>query len=415
MVSRVTLPAVLCCPCRSSSPESAAHQLDLHRGRDSSQSGSIRSSNGDEERSHVRTSVEVRDGHPLVERDVPSSIPNPLSLHREAEAEAALQEHDYDSIDDDWPVPDRREGEVWKGAVRVDTKGRKKNTYVAEYETQPLHLSVSDTASDRSGPFPTTEFGVSSMEQNILYPTSELLGTNTASEPPRKQQDYVNRPAHDYVNDGQQSHDYTNDEHPIGAVYHNSLMFGAQIHDYRNHPQPGSKVQMLMKMDPMTDSYQELNTVGSTSSMTGDPCAQYTTSSHLETFPLDLQRLETCRKASRDTGAATNGSENVYHTLCPSNGDSASSSSSDYSLPRNGAPAAAKSATVGAPVYDRLQAVNGRDSHVPTRKTSAPSAIRDSEYTDLETVNMEQSSDYSTLNSAETVNIGTQTYDTSTA
>lgn len=360
--------------------------------------------------------MEVRDNHPEMVQTIPSSFPNPLSLHREAE------DHDYDYIDDDQPVPNGKESNVSQGAMRADTRARKKNTYVPEYETQPLHLSVSDARSDSSAPFPTALFGPSSMERNTVSPTSQSPVPSTAMDStPRKQQDYVNRPAHDYVNNRHPSHDYANDNYPRGAVYHNSLMFGAQVHDYKNHQQPGSKVQTLVDVSDMTDSYQELNTVGSTSSLTADPHVsgyhtQYTTSSHLETYSLDLQRAETCRKAARDMGAATNGSENVYHTLYPSDGDIASSStSSDYSLPRDAT--AVRAATVGAPSdYDTLQAVNsGRVTRVPMKKTSASSARRDSEYTDLEPTNMEGTSDYSTLSGTVTVNISTQTYATSTA
>lgn len=341
----------------------------------------------------MRTSVEVRNVHPGMGQEVLPSAPNPLLLRPEAAAEIALQEHDYDSIDEDWPVPPNKK--------ENDTAVRKINTYVPGYETQPLHVAVSNTGSDRNDPFPTLAFPASSMERT-MEPT------------PRKQQDYVNRRVqHDYVNSGHPSHDYTNDSHPIGGVYHNSLMFRAEIHDYKNqHPlPPGSKAQTLMDMSQMTDSYQELNTVGSSSSLTADQ-------SHLETFPSGLlQQVQTNSKTARDTGAATHGSENVYHTLYPSDGDSGSSSSSDYSVPRN---AAAKSATEGAAaVYDNPSAVNnGRATHAPMRKTSAPSTKRDSEYTDLEIVNMEGTSDYSTLNtvnSTETVCIGTQTYGTSTA
>ena len=339
----------------------------------------------------MRTSVEVREVHPGVGQGVLPSAPNPLSLRPEAAAEAeaaALQEHDYDSIDEDWPVPNKKEN---------DAAVRKINTYVPGYETQPLHVAVSDAGSDRNDPFPTLAFAASSMER-------------TAEPTPGKQQDYVNRPVqHDYVNNGHPSHDYANDGHPIGGVYHNSLMFRAEIHDYKNqhHLPPGSKAQTLTDMSQMTDSYQELNTADSSSSLTAGP-------SHLETFPSGLQQVQTNGNTARDTGAVTHGSENVYHTLYPSDGDSGSSSSSDYSVPRN---AAAKAATVGAPaVYDKLPALNsGRAAHVPMRKTSAPSTNRVSEYTDLETVNMEGTSDYSTLKSTETVCIGTQTYGTSTA
>lgn len=371
---------------RSSTPESIAHQLALHRSSGSSQSGSIRSN--DENGGHVRTSVEVRDVHPEVGQGVLPSAPNPLSLRPEAAAEAALQEHDYDSIDEDWPVPNKKEN---------DAAVRKINTYVPGYETPPLHIAVSDAGSDRNDPFPTLAFASSSMERT-MYST------------PRKQQDYVNRPVQrDYVNNGHPSHDYANDGHPVGAVYHNSFMFRAEIHDYKNqhHLPPDSKVQTLMDMSQMTDSYQELNTVDSSSSLTVDP-------SHLETFPSGLQQVQTSKNTARDTGAATHGSENVYHTVYPSDGDSGSSSSSDYSVPRN---AAARVATVGAPAaYDKLSPVNSdRATHVPMRNTSAPSTKRVSEYTDLEIVNMEGTSDYSTLKSTETVCIGTQTYGTSTA
>lgn len=401
---------------RSGSPESTAHQLALHRSSGSSPSGSIHSSDGDEEQGHVRTSVEVRDDHPEMVRTIPSSFPNPLSLHREPE------DHDYDYIDNDQPVPNRKENDVVRDAMHADTRARKKNTYVPEYETQPLHFSVSDAGSDSSAPFPTALFVPSSMERNTLSPTSQSPVLSTTVDPtPRKQQDYVNRPAaHDYVNNRHPLHDYANDTNQTGAVYLNSLMFGAQVHDYKNHQQPDSKVQPLVDMSALTDSYQELNTVGSTASLTADPHVgghhmQYTASSHLETYSLDLQHAEACRKAGRDMGTSTHGSEQVYHTLYPSDGDIASSSSSDYSLPHNAA--ALRSATVEAPShYDTLQAVNsGRVTHVPMKKTSASSARRDSDYTDLEPTNMDGSSEYSTLSGTVTVNISTQTYGTSTA
>lgn len=384
-------------------------------------SSSIHSSEGDEEEGLMRTSVEVR-ADPEMVVTAPPSFPNPAPRHPEATAATeAVQDHDYDYIDEHH-LPSRKEEGP---AVPAKTRDRRKNTYVPEYETQPLHMCVSDTGSDTSDQFPATSFEASSMERNTLSPASLYQGAGTAIKlAPQRQQDYVNQPTHNYVN-RPPPHDYVNNESPRGAVYHNSFMVGAQVHDYRNHQLPCGKAQTLADMSTLTDSYQELNTVEPASSATADPRISgydmdYTTSSHLETFPMDLQRLETYRRAMRDMGTSTCGSEQVYHTLYPSDGDSASGSSSDYSIPRDAA-AMGTDKVADRSHYDRLASATsdgGADiqprkmSSASSRKMSSASSRRPSDYKDLEPTKMEGSSVYSTMNSTATSSASTQTYAT---
>ena len=410
----------MCHPCRSehqSSQESTTHQLALHRGsaRSSCHSSSIRSTDGDEEEGLTRTSVEMR-GDPEMVVAAPPSFPNPVSQsHETTAATEEVQDHDYDYIDEHH-LPSRKEEGP---ALPARTGDRKKNTYIPDYETQPLHLCMSDTGPGTSDQFPTASFEASSMERSTLPPASLYQGQGTAiRRSTRKQQDYVNRPAHDYVN-RPPPHDYVNAESPRGAVYHNSFMIGAQVHDYRNHQLPSGKAQTLVDMSTLTDSYQELNTAESACSVTVDPRisgydVDYTGSSHLETLPTNLQRMEAHRRAMQDMGTSTCGSEVVYHTLYPSDGDSTLGSSSDCGIPHNATAMSTdnKVASAGRSDYDRLAAATSEgQADAQLRKVSAASSRTPSDYKDLEPTKMEGSSDYSTLKSTVT-SASTQTYAT---